>query len=244
MGNGSKGHSGADDPVPGAEPTGRRADGAQTLERGLLVLRALADAPQGLTASEVAARLGVHRSVAYRLLQALARTGFAARTGTRYRIGAELVALGQRVRPGLRQAAEPILADLADRTGSSACLLVRDGEHAVAITVTQPSTTTTHLSYRVGSRDALDRGAGSIAVQAAGPVSADDSDRVRAARREGFVLSSEEVTPGTHAVAAPIRTTHPDGPAAVTLITHRRETAEGAVDAVVAAAARIGAALG
>lgn len=221
-----------------------RADGAQTLERGLFVLRSLAERPDGMTAGEVAAELGVHRSVAYRLLQALARTGFAARADSRYRVGAELVALGQRVRPGLRQAAEPILAELADRTESSACLLVRDGDDAVAITVTEPSTSATHLSYRVGSRDQVDRGAGGVAVQAAGPARDGEGDRVTQARRAGYVISSEEVTPGTHAVAAPIRTSHPDGPAAVTLITHRRDTAEGAVDAVIAAAARIAAALG
>lgn len=230
--------------VQGATVKSPRADGAQTLERGLLVLRSLAEHPRGMTAGEVATHLGVHRSVAYRLLQALTRTGFAARVDTHYRIGAELLALGQRVRPGLRQAAEPILAELADRTESSACLLVRDGDDAVAIMVTEPSTSATHLSYRVGSRDPLDRGAGSIAVQAAGPAHEDDGARVTTARRTGFVLSSEEVTPGTHAVAAPIRTSHPDGPAAVTLITHRRDTAEGAVDAVIAAASRIAAALG
>lgn len=222
----------------------RRSDGAQTLERGLLVLRALADAPEGLTAAEVAARIGVHRSVAYRLLQALTRTGFGARHDTRYRVGAEVVALGQRVRPALRQAAEPILADLADRLESAACLLVRDGSDAVAVAVIDPSTSATHLSYRVGSRDPLERGAGGVAVQAASPAAAEDNPRVTAARSAGYVLSSEEVTPGTHAVAAPIRSAHPDGPAAVMLVTHRRETAEAAVDAVLAAAARIAAALG
>lgn len=231
--------------VPAGRVRAARADGAQTLERGLRALSLIAGAAQGLTASEVAARLDVHRSVAYRLLQALERTGFATRgDGSRYRVGAELVALGNRVRPGLRQVAEPILLALADRLGATASLIVRDGEHAVAIAVIEPSTSVTHLSYRVGSRTPLDRGAGSIAVQAAGPARDVESERVAATRRSGYVLSSEEVTPGTHAVAAPIRTSHPDGPAAVNLITHQRDTAEAAVDAVVAAAARIGAALG
>ena len=228
----------------GAAARAPRAAGAQTLERGLRALQLLADSPAGLTATPVAARLDVHRSVAYRLLQALERTGFAARgDGSRYRVGAGVVALGERVRPGLRQAAEPILHDHAERLGATASLVVRDGDDAVAIAVVEPSHGT-HLSYRVGSRGPLDRGAGSVAVQAAGPARDDDGARVSAARRSGYVLSSEEVTPGTHAVAAPVRTNHPDGPAAVNLITHRRDTAEAAVDAVVAAAARIAAALG
>lgn len=41
---------------------------SQTLDRGLRVLSVLADSPEGLTVTEVAAALGVSRTVVYRLI--------------------------------------------------------------------------------------------------------------------------------------------------------------------------------
>jgi DNA-binding IclR family transcriptional regulator len=89
-------------------------EGSQTLERGLLVLAALAEHADGLTASQVAARTGLHRSIAYRLLVSLERTGFAERDdSSRYRAGPALASLASRVRPRLRDVAEPVLHRLA-----------------------------------------------------------------------------------------------------------------------------------
>ena len=56
-------------------------DGNQTLARGLRVLLAVADSKDGLTVQQVGEVLGVHRSIAYRLLQTLADFGLAARRG-------------------------------------------------------------------------------------------------------------------------------------------------------------------
>ena len=44
---------------------------SQTLSRGIRVLEILADAREPLSIDELAQRLGVHRSVAYRLLRTL-----------------------------------------------------------------------------------------------------------------------------------------------------------------------------
>ncbi|SCE08286.1 IclR helix-turn-helix domain-containing protein [Streptomyces sp. SolWspMP-sol7th] len=125
---------------PGPEgPPARRADGAQTLERGLGVLRMLAEAPHGLRASEVAAALGVHRSIAYRLLTALTRSHFAARDAAgRYRVGVAFYTLAQRARPPLVDVAMPVLRALAVELGATACLVVPDGAHAVAVAVVEP----------------------------------------------------------------------------------------------------------
>lgn len=218
----------------------RGADGAQTLERGLRALRLLATAPGGLTATEVATSLGVHRSVAYRLLMTLVRQHFAARDAdARYRIGVDLVGLAEQVRPRLREVAERTLRRLADELDATACLVVPDGDEAVAVSVLEPSSHGPRISYRIGSRDPLGRGAGGIAVLAAGPAADGEPERVRRARRQGYATTSGEVVPGTYAVAAPIPTAHPDGPAGVLLITLRPEVAEAAVGPVVAAAREI-----
>ena len=222
----------------------RGADGAQTLERGLRVLRLLAASPDGLTATEVAHAQGVHRSVAYRLLKTLVRQRFAARDAhARYRVGADLVVLAEQVRPRLREVAEEPLRRLADALDATACLVVPDGEEAVAVSVVEPSSHRARVSYRIGNRDPLDRGAGGIAVLAAGPAVDGEPDRVRQARRRGYATTSGEVVPGTYAVSAPVRTAHPDGPAGVLLITLRPDAAEAAVGPVLAAAEEIARAL-
>ncbi|MGA9519950.1 MAG: IclR family transcriptional regulator [Myxococcaceae bacterium] len=222
----------------------RQADGAQTLERGLRALRLLAETPAGLTASEVSRALGIHRSVAYRLLMTLVRERFASRDAeARYRAGAELVRLAEHVRPALREVAEPLLKELARQLDAVACLMVRDGDEVVAISVVEPPSPGPRLSYRLGSRDPLAQGAGGIAVLAAEPPSPDELPRVRTARAAGYVLSSGEVLPGAHAIAAPILARHPEGPACVTLITHRREVAQAAIEPVMDVARRIASAL-
>ncbi|HEX2773920.1 MAG TPA: helix-turn-helix domain-containing protein, partial [Micromonosporaceae bacterium] len=66
------------------ETTDRRQRGtetAQTLDRGLRLLHLVADAPEGLTVTEAAARLGVGRAVVYRLVGALAEHGLVRRDG-------------------------------------------------------------------------------------------------------------------------------------------------------------------
>ena len=46
--------------------------GSQTLARGLSALQMVADSPSGLTVQQLADRVGVHRTIAYRLLSTLA----------------------------------------------------------------------------------------------------------------------------------------------------------------------------
>ena len=54
-----------------AAPNG--APGSQTLARGLAALQLVATSPTGLTVQEVADDIGVHRTIAYRLLSTLAQ---------------------------------------------------------------------------------------------------------------------------------------------------------------------------
>ena len=55
------------------QPVDQAAEGSQTLERGLAVLRELGRHPEGLTTSEVASSCGLHRSITHRLLVSLVR---------------------------------------------------------------------------------------------------------------------------------------------------------------------------
>lgn len=51
------------------------AETSQTLDRGLRVLKLLADTDHGLTVTELSNKLGVNRTVVYRLLATLEQIG-------------------------------------------------------------------------------------------------------------------------------------------------------------------------
>ncbi|MEU9576749.1 IclR family transcriptional regulator [Streptomyces chilikensis] len=220
------------------------AEGSQTLERGLMALRMIAEERDGLTASEVGARLGVHRSVAYRLLGALVRQGFAAKDdANRYRVGLAFFTLAELTRPPLLDAARPVLRDLAAELGVTACLVVPEGNDAVAVAVVEPPGSGARLSYRVGNRDPLDLGAGGLALLAALPPRPGEPGRVAEVRARGYALTCEELIPGVFGVASPVVRQAHEQPAAVTTLTHREDLARQAVPAVLAAAERLARAL-
>lgn len=166
---------------------------AQTLDRGLRLLHLVADAPGGLTVTEAAARLGVGRTVVYRLVGALTEHGMVRRDGGgRLRLGAGVLHLARRAQPLLAEGALPALRRLAEQTGATAHLTVVEGDEGVALAVVEPSWTAYHVAYRAGSRHPLDRGAAGRAILAGRE------------GRVGPVASSGELQSGAHGVAAPV----------------------------------------
>lgn len=216
----------------------RRADGSQTLERGLSVLRMLAEAPSGLTAGEVATRIGVHRSMAHRLLTSLTRKDFAARDAEgRYRVGLAFFTLAEWARPRLLDIAQPVLRELTAELDATACLVLAENDCAVAVAVVEPPGSGARFSYGIGNRDPLDRGAAGIALLAAEEARDGEPERVAETRRRGHVTTHDEVVLGTYGVAAPVRGGQRS--AAVNVITHRPDIAERAAAVVVRATERI-----
>lgn len=214
-----------------AEPV---AAGSQTLERGLAVLLELSLHPEGLTATRVATVCGLHRSITYRLLVSLHRTGFVTKDGDgRYRVGPMTSHLAERVRPRLRDVAEPVLHRLAQKIDATASLVEVVGEAAVATVVAEPPTDGPRFSYRLGNRDPLDRGAGGIAALASGVPREGEPGRVTATRNAGYVTSSSEVHPGAYGLAAPL-----SGwtvLAAINVVTNREDLLTSAVPSVLRA---------
>ncbi|WP_213453869.1 IclR family transcriptional regulator [Rhizomonospora bruguierae] len=171
----------------------RVAETAQTLDRGLRLLRLVAETPDGLTVTAAAARLGVGRAVVYRLVGALVAHGLVRRDDAgRLRLGVGLLSLARRVQPLLADAALPQLRRLAERVGATAHLTVADGAEAVALAVVEPSWTAFHVAYRTGSRHPIERGAAGQAILAG--------------RRgeTGWTVSAGQLQPGAYGVAAPV----------------------------------------
>jgi DNA-binding IclR family transcriptional regulator len=174
------------------------AETSQTLDRGLTVLELLSDASDGLTVTEIAARLGVSRTVVYRLVVTLEQHALLRRGGDgRCRLGMAVLALARQVQPVLREAAVPALRRLADSVGATAHLTVVDGADALAVAVVEPTRSDFHVAYRVGARHALDRGAAGKAVLAG---------RASGGRpfEPGWVVSAGELQPGACGIAAPL----------------------------------------
>jgi hypothetical protein len=97
---------------------------SQTLDRGLRVLEALADAPEGLTVTELAAQLDIGRTVVYRLVVTLEQHALLRRSADgRCRLGLGILALGRRVQPVVRVTSLPALRPIYD-------LLHVDAQHA------------------------------------------------------------------------------------------------------------------
>jgi DNA-binding IclR family transcriptional regulator len=169
------------------------AETAQTLDRGLRLLALVADTPDGLTVTEAAAALGVGRAVVYRLVATLSGHGLVRRDGVgRLRLGLAALSLARRAQPVLVDAANPVLRRLAETVGATAHLTVVEGDEALAVAVVEPSWTTLHVAYRVGTRHPASRGAAGKAVLAA------------RSGKPGWVVTSGELQEGAWGVAAPV----------------------------------------
>jgi DNA-binding IclR family transcriptional regulator len=222
------------------EPTKAR-DGNQTLARGLRVLLAIADSKQGMTVQQVSELLGVHRSIAYRVLQTLVDFGLAARgSDGAYLPGARLATLAEAYLPALRDVTAPVMRSLADELQSTIMLFVAQGEDAVAIAMAEPTTASHHLAFRPGMRTPLTRGAAGYAILAAAPPVPGEPEQVASARAQGYARSHAEVEAGQYAVAAWVAAEGTGTRACLNLITYREDVAEAAGPRMRRAADKVG----
>lgn len=218
--------------------------GSQTLARGLTALQLVADSPGGLTAQQLAERVGVHRTIAYRLLTTLAQFHLVAKgEDGRYRPAAGLAVLGASFDRNVRQVSLPTLRTLADELGTTVSLLIAEGEQQVAIAVIVPSHVAYQLSFHEGSRYPLDRGAAGIALLASMPPRPGERDLVARARERGWVSTYGEIEPNTFGLAVPVRRPAPSPPTCINLISHREDVVLRGKDAVLAAAHQLSALL-
>jgi DNA-binding IclR family transcriptional regulator len=168
---------------------------SQTLDRGLRVLRVLAETPSGLTITELAGRLAVNRTVVYRLVTTLEQHALVRRdTKGRLYVGLGVLHLASAVQPVLRDLAVPVLRELAEAVGCTAHLTVADGDEALALAVVEPSWTDFHVAYRVGARHDLHQGAAGKAILLG-----------RDGRSEAFAVTTGELQTGARGLAAPVR---------------------------------------
>ncbi|WP_234787279.1 IclR family transcriptional regulator, partial [Mycolicibacter sinensis] len=185
------------------------APGSQTLARGLAALQAVAATPEGLTIQQIADQIGVHRTIAYRLLNTLTSYRLVAKgEDGRFRSAAALAVLGASFDNNLRQLSLPTLRALADELGTTVSLLVAEGDQQVAVAVIVPTQVGYQLAFHEGSRHPLSLGAAGIALLAAMPRRPDEREIVPQTRERGWVVTHGEIEPGTFGLAVPVRRQH------------------------------------
>lgn len=185
---------------------GGEVSGAQTLDRGLVILEILAKRGGWVPLRDLTRETGIHRSAIYRLLRVLMKHRLVARDpgGGGYRLDVGITALGRGVDRGFGELARPLLTRLAEAVGATAFLSVADGEEAVAVMVVEPSRTAFHVAYREGFRHPLSRGAPGVAILAAREPKRDEPATAATARRKGYAISRGELQRGAIGIAAPV----------------------------------------
>jgi DNA-binding IclR family transcriptional regulator len=191
---------------------GERRAGGKTgvgvLDKAVVILSLLSEGgPASL--AEVVDGTGLSRPTAYRLLSALEAHHLVGRGGGRYALGMRLLGWGNRVVGlDLVEVTRPVLAALADETGESTQLYVRDGDRRVCVASVERAGRGLRDTVPVGAVLPLDRGSGGKVLLAW----ADDGERfprigateLEEIRHRGWAESVAEREAGVASVSAPV----------------------------------------
>ncbi len=128
------GNTTEESPDGAANGSGR---GMTVLRNGIGVLRTFSVDEPELGVTEIAARVGLHKSTVSRILATLEQDGLVERdpSSRRFRLGLGVIAMAGPLLADLdvRRAAYPVLQELSHRTGETAALLVWNGAEAVCV---------------------------------------------------------------------------------------------------------------
>jgi len=146
--------------------------GAQTLRRGLAVLRLLAQVgPSGLRMLEITRRLALNKATAIRLTKTLLEEGFVLhdKQSSRYRLGPEAFAVGLAAEDSyqLQRLIAPTLRGLANESGDTVLFSVLHGYETICLSRDEGHFPIRNQLINAGDRWPLGVGAGSAALLAA-----------------------------------------------------------------------------
>lgn len=218
-----------------ASSSATRVEGAQTLRRGLAVLRLLTRVgPGGLRMGEIGRRLELNKATAIRLTRTLLEEGFVLRDSGSgcYRLGPEAFAVGLAAEPSyeLQRLAAPTLRNLAMETGDTVFFSVLHGYENICLSRDEGDFPIRNQLIKAGDRWPLGIGAGACAILAAlddeqvadvlarnaglraerFPRCTDEAIRalVRETRDKGYCVQPGLVIEGSWAVGVPVYDAH------------------------------------
>lgn len=177
--------------------------GVIAVNRALGVLEAFGLGDVRLSLTELTRRTQLHKTTVLRLARTLAQKHYLVQEPSgEWRLGWACAWLGARYQAAFRMqdAVEPILRELAQKTGESVSLYVREGEVRVCLCRVESLQPIRH-HVRVGSALPLDLGApGRVILAFSGQAGQLYSD----IRQQGFHISLGERDPEVSSVAAPV----------------------------------------
>lgn len=206
----------------------RKSYRIDAVARALRVLEALGENP-GIGVTALADKLGLTKSIVFRLLQTLEENGYVERDPERaiYTLGYRVALLGDQVgsEGALLQVARSVMDRLRDETGENINLVVRESTYTVAI-ATREGLHSIRLFAQTGRRGPLHAGGASMLLLAyaepsirdrvlEGPLerfsphTITDPERLREAllliRENRYNVAINDLDDGAFSIAAPIR---------------------------------------
>ena len=178
------------------------------MDKAVAILSFLAEGGSASLA-QVVEGTGLPRPTVYRLLSALEAHHLVARGDGRYSLGVRLLGWGNRaVGLDLAEAARPVLATLANETGESTQLYVREGNRRVCVASVERAGGGLRDTVPVGAVLPLGRGSGGKVLLAWAEdgerLSGMDPAELGGIRRRGWAESVAEREAGVGSVSAPV----------------------------------------
>ncbi len=204
-------------------------DNVQSLERALKIIDLLAHSSKPMGVTEIGKLIGVHKSTAYRLVSTLRQFGYVDQDEEteKYFLGLKPLELSSIIneRLDIKNMIHPYLEELADKTGETVHLAVREGDEIVYIDKVE-SKHTIRMYSRIGARAPLYCTALGKCLLAFGPeelvkkwTSKDTlpqrtpntikdgnelAEELKKIREQGYALDREEFEPWIKCIGAPI----------------------------------------
>lgn len=196
--------------------------GTQTLERALDILFVLAEEGGTLSVTEIAQKVAIPESTAYRLLQTLDRNGIIERRGKgNIGLGLRILDLARNLNNQIEQQlsvlSKPIMEKLAEETGETIVLFVRTGIKVICIQ-NVPGSYLVRFVVENGKTFALNEGATGKSIlafenskvkdQVLRSLSKEEAEKLakelEVIRQNGYSSTFSEVDEGIFGIAAPI----------------------------------------
>ena len=204
--------------------------GVQSVQRALDLLEVFLEHGPEIGLSRLAELLNLNKATAYRLLSTLEERGFVRRSaGSRkYALGVKLFELGYyfQSQMGVRRVALPYLKEMVELTNESGFLCVREGDEALCVERVESQREVNIFSLRVGGKQPLHCGGAPRALLADwSPAELAEyaartglpaltrhtihtldqlQEDVEKTRKQGYVVSMNDVNLGIAAVGSPV----------------------------------------
>jgi IclR family transcriptional regulator, pca regulon regulatory protein len=228
-------------------PRASNADFVEALARGLTVLTAFSPTATSLSVSDAAARTGLPRPTARRLLLTLEQLGYVRSDDGRYSLTTKVLELGTTyiAALGIWELARPHLMALVARTGESSSMSQLDGSDIVYV-ARVPVPKIVALSVHIGTRfpavatsmghvllcelsraeltEVLRQPSQSGVMPRVIPTRKDLDADLAKVRERGWALSDERLSLGIRSIAAPVRDAAGTTVAAMNVTVHAAET--------------------